>query len=403
LAVIIELVGLIGWTSWRRALRLLRDEPLLGAAMLAESPLLRLPPVSRRSRRLPGSDLIAAGDTAAAEALDALGRDQSRWAPVDSIGFVNLARADLIRSDLDAASVALESAMLRDPTSATVHRLAAITYRARGMSDEALEHLAVAFGIGSRGGSLPFELTPDEDAWVRLEGLSRRLEFYPRSRSANIIALAREYRTFDQAARGREVLEEHESDPRVALELAAWELLEGNIAGAETRLTGVVSKHALPSSILAEAWTAMAMVKDRQGDREGALSAAERALTHDPRSAGPYRVLATLAERRGDVDEALDHLRRAWGMNPTDVGLLLNVARVAEKGGAIDDARLALERAVTVDAEDPGLRARLVEFHLRQGELMQATLRLSEALSRFPTDERLLRLAERLRAEVSRR
>jgi Tfp pilus assembly protein PilF len=371
--------------------------------MVAEAPLLRVPSVSRWSRRLPGSDLIAAGDAAAAEALAALARDQLRWAPVDAIGFVNLARAALIRGELDGASTALGSAMSRDPTSATVHRLAAISDRARGMSDEALEHLAIAFGIGSRGGSLPFELTPDEAAWVRLEGLRRRLEFYPRSKSATVIALAREHRSFDQPEQGRRVLEEHGSDPRVALELAAWDLLDGRITEAERRLTEVISKHALPSAILADAWTAMAMVKDRQGDREGALAAAERALGHDPRSAGPYRVLATLAERRGDVNEALEHLRRAWGMNPTDVGLLLNIARVAEKGGAIDDARLALERVVTVDAEDPGLRARLVEFELRQGELMQATLSLSEALSRFPTDERLLRLAERLRSEVSRR
>jgi hypothetical protein len=34
---------------------------------------------------------------------------------------------------------------------------------------------------------------------------------------------------------------------------------------------------------------------------------------------------------------------------------------------------------------------------------MQATLALSEALDRFPTNPRLLRLADRLRAEISRR
>jgi Tfp pilus assembly protein PilF len=90
-------------------------------------------------------------------------------------------------------------------------------------------------------------------------------------------------------------------------------------------------------------------------------------------------------------------------MNPTDVGLLLTIARVAEKAGQPDDANLALTRAVTVDPSDPSLRARLVEYQLRRGELMQATLTLSEALDRFPTDPRLLRLADRLRAEISRR
>jgi cytochrome c-type biogenesis protein CcmH/NrfG len=90
-------------------------------------------------------------------------------------------------------------------------------------------------------------------------------------------------------------------------------------------------------------------------------------------------------------------------MNPTDVNLLLSVARIAERAGEHDDARLALERAKTVDPTNPNLAAALVEFYLRHSELMDATLTLSDALDRFPTDPRLLRLADRLRAEVSRR
>jgi hypothetical protein len=42
-----------------------------------------------------------------------------------------------------------------------------------------------------------------------------------------------------------------------------------------------------------------------------------------------------------------------------------------------------------------------VELHLRHGDLMEATVTLSEALDRFPTDARLLALAERLRAAVT--
>jgi len=90
-------------------------------------------------------------------------------------------------------------------------------------------------------------------------------------------------------------------------------------------------------------------------------------------------------------------------MSPTDVGLLLDVARVAEKTGSWDDASMALKRAVSVAPDDPRLRAQLVDYLIRRGELMEATVTLSEALDRFPTEGRLLRLAERLRAEVSRR
>ncbi len=103
------------------------------------------------------------------------------------------------------------------------------------------------------------------------------------------------------------------------------------------------------------------------------------------------------------MDGALDQLRRAWGMNPTDISLLMAVARTAEKAGQYDDARLALERAKTVDPDNPYLSAALVEFYLRRGDFMDATTTLSDALDRFPTDPRLLRLADRLRAEVRRR
>jgi Tfp pilus assembly protein PilF len=90
-------------------------------------------------------------------------------------------------------------------------------------------------------------------------------------------------------------------------------------------------------------------------------------------------------------------------MNPTDVPLLLAVARIAEKAGKHDDARIALERARTADPNNPSLAAALVEFFLRRGEFMDATVTLAEALDRFPTDPRLLGLADRLRAEVRRR
>lgn len=402
-AVIIELVAVVGWASWRRVVSLLEGDPARGAVELAESGVLRLPPVARRARRLPGMDLARAADGLVVPALMTVGGDQIRWVPADPHGFLNRARAELIEGSFDEASDSIAAAIVRDPTAPNAHRLAAIAARTRGLNREALDHLATAQGLGLGSTSAGIDLTPEEADWVRLEGLERRLDFYPRTRSSNVIALARELRDRGMSAEGRESLDADATDPRVALELARWDLLEGLTSDAEARLTILVGRHGLPHSILAEAWSITAMVRDRQGDIEGAVAAADMAMTYDPRSAGPYRVLSTLAERRGDMSEALEHLRRAWGMNPTDVGLLLTVARVAEKAGQHDDASLALQRVVTVDPDDPGLRARLVEYQLRRGDYMEATLNLSEALDRFPTDPRLLRLAERLRAEISRR
>jgi Flp pilus assembly protein TadD len=247
------------------------------------------------------------------------------------------------------------------------------------------------------------ELTPEDSMWVRLEGLKRNLDFYPRSRIRGTIALAQELRRRGDEELGRAYLENEARDPRVALELARWDLASNRVEDAEARLAELVRRQGLTASIRAQSWAVTAMVRDHRGDPEGALVAANQALRFDPRSPAPYRVLAGLAERRGDLNEALDHLRRAWGMNPTDIGLLLAVASVAERAGHPDDARLALERAVAVDPDSPVIRARLADFQLRQGDYMEATLTLSAALDRFPTDARLLALAERLRKEVSRR
>ena len=402
-AVAVELAGVIGWWSWRRVIRELGENPAKGAVILAQNLTLRLPSAVRRSRRLPGRALGQAPDDLVVPALYALSRGQIRWAPADPGGYVNRARGQLIEGSIDDASVGLEAAIVRSPTSPELHWLAALTERARGNSSKALDHLATAAGLGAQDRPLRVDLTPEETAWVRLEGLERRLDFYPRARSRGVIALARELRQRDQVGLGRRYLQEESRDPRVELELARWDLDDGSADAAEERLADLAGRRGLPASILAETWAVTATVRDRQGNVEGAVKAAEMALSYDPRSAAPYRVLAGFAERRGDVDEALEHLRRAWGMNPTDVNLLMAVARIAEKAGQLDDARLALERAKTVDPSNPNLRAALVEFYLRRGELMDATLTLSDALDRFPTDPRLLRLADRLRAEVSRR
>lgn len=403
LAVFIELIGVVGWWGWRRLVVELYESPARGAIMLVEDPALRIPSVVRRSRRLPSRELAKAADVLVEPALLSLSARQLRWAPVDPVGFVNRARAKLIEGAIDGGFADLEAAVMRDPRSPGLHRLVALVERSRGRSSEALDHLATAMGLGSGDRPTGLELTPEEEAWVRLEALERRLDYYPRSRAEGVIALAKEYRSRGEDELGREYLGEESDDPRVALELARWDLLEGATPEAERRLLELSRRKGLTSSLLAETWAVMATVRDRQGDTEGAIAAADTAMSYDPRSATPYRVLATLAERRGDMSEALEHLRRAWGMNPTDVRLLMVVARTAEKAGEYDDARLALERAAKVDAASSHVAAALVEFHLRRGDLMDATLALSDALDRFPTDPRLLRLADRLRAEVSRR
>lgn len=402
-AILVEAVGLAGWLSWHRTMDALWESAAKGAEALVSQPLLRLPPVARRARRLPAGLLADGPHELVVAALRSVGDHQVRWAPVDPSGFVNRARGELINGELETALTSLEAAILRNPMSPELHRLAGIAARAGGRNDVALDHLATSAGLGSGGWRRRVELTPEEIDWVLMEGLRRKLDAYPRARTRNVIALAKELRKREFEDEGRLVLEEEISDPRVVIELARWDVGAGSFTAAESRLADLTSRRTLTSAILADAWAVTALARDRGGDSDGAVAAAEMALSYNPRSVAPYRVLAQQAERRGDPEAALHHLRRAWGMNPTDVNLLRAVARTAERAVAYDDARLALERAVKVAPDNPRLRADLVEFQLRRGDFMAATVTLSEALERFPTDARLLRLAERLRSEVARR
>jgi predicted Zn-dependent protease len=109
-----------------------------------------------------------------------------------------------------------------------------------------------------------------------------------------------------------------------------------------------------PTSLRVDAWTVVAEVRHLAGDPAGAVAAAHEAPRLGPDSAAPYVALATLA----------------------------------------------LERAVELEPDNPSLSARLVDFQLRHGEFTEAALRLSAALDRFPTDQKLLSQAERLRREV---
>jgi tetratricopeptide (TPR) repeat protein len=403
MAVLVESTGTVGWWSWKHAVNLLREDSGAGAEALVDDPLLRLPSVARRTRRLPVSLLAEAPEEIMVSALLTVADDQIRWTPTDPHGFVNQARAELIVGEMELASEALDGAIVRDPTSPELHLLAALAARAGGRNTEALDHLANASGLGSSGWKRRIDLTPEETDRVVIEGLRRKIDYYPRARTSGVLSLARELRRRDQEGMGRRALEAEPASPRIVLELARWDVGAGSFVEAQERLKALTEHRGLPASILAEAWAVTATARDGSGDPEGAMAAADAALRYDPRSAAPYRVLATLAERRGDMAAALEHLRRAWGMNPTDVGLLMAVARTAEKAGRHDDARLALDRAVTVEPENPSTRASLVEYLLRRGDFMEATLALSDALKRFPTDPRLLRLADRLRGEVSRR
>ncbi len=399
-AVAASLIDLVGWISWGSVSSQLAINPERGVGRMAEDRLLDLPSAIQRSRRLPVRDLGSAPIDLAFAVLMRYGIDQRRWMPAHSAGSTNLARGYLLAGDLETAAPFLDAALLRDPTNAYLHRLRALILMARGEISPALEDLAVATALAPDQREPELELTPENERAVRLRSLELRRDLYPRRRIQTGIALARALRQGGDIEGARAILSEHEEHPEVLLERAAWAIDAGDLRTASLLLQTVTDRRSTPRGLQARAWAMTAIMRDLDGDQDGAVEAAFRALHLDQNSPWAFVSLAGLAERRGDYDEALEHLRRAWGMSPSDVGLLVRIARVAERAGKTPDAVLAMERAVELDPASPELAVQLVSLQLRLGDFTSAAVTLSEALDRHPTNPSLLAAADRLRRDV---
>lgn len=400
IAVSVAAVDSVGWQIRRTIADTLTVNPEAAAIRLGTSSLVVLPSLMVRARRLVTSDLAGATEESLLRALARIGRLQRLWLPADATGFVNLAREEFLRGRAQESVVAVEKALVRDPTSGYLHRFHALFLFSTGDRDSALSELSVAEAIAPGLRRPEVELAAADQRQVRLEGLRLRAQHYPRRRTETSLALARELRFDGDEMGARSMLEDLRGRPEVDIEFARWAIEGGDYVEALELLLPIARRQANPRALRARSWSMVAIAQDLDGNGEEALSAARKALELDPDSPAPYMALAGLAQGRGDLDGALDHLRRAWGMNPADIRLLTRIASVAEQAGKREDALLALERAVEIEPGSPQLAARLVELQLRTGRYAEAAMALSEALDRHPTDPGLLNLADRLPREV---
>jgi len=403
LAVVIEGFGMLGFWAWDETARSLRRDAEIGTAALINSVFLDLPSAVLRSRRLVAADLAGVEQGQAVMALEAVARRQISAMVAHPEGYLNLARARLIEGRVLEGQADLRKALDRDPTRPFAIRLLGLVNLFQGRYEEALDLLARAEAVAP-GYRLPLvELGAEDEMRVRLEGLDRRLRIYPRLRVETLILIGQSLRAMGRPGEAELRLGEAAGDPRADLVRAQWALNDGDAPAAAGMAQGLVQRKRLPTKIRAQAWSLLSRALGVQGDSQGALAAAKRALRLAPESAGPHLALARIAQGRGDIDEAVIHLRRAWGMDPSNISILFQFAQAAEKAGLNADARLALERAVDLDPGNTATVLRLVDFQLRTGALMEATMTLSRALDISPADPGLLRMAERLRREVTKR
>ena len=402
IACLVQVGPLTGWLSWSSLASDLKLEPAQGLARMASSALLASPWTLEDARKLNGAWLRGAPPAKIEHGLGRLGNLQRSWFPTNPIGWLNCARSAIAAGRTDAALKVVGEALRRDPTSPYLHRFKALVLLRMGSYDSALAELAQAEGLAP-GYTLPkVEILPGDDQWVRIEGLRRAAELYPRQRTKKLLDLAGALRRAGKRHEAVTTLEPVSHDPRVIMTKAEWAVEDGDTGRAISLCRSLLGGRMLPSQLRAKVSGILARALAVQGDDAGALRAASEAVRNAPNLPGPYLLLARIALGRGDTTAALEYMHRAWGRAPGDVRTLVQVSEIAQRAGDDSDARLALSRAVELAPDRPKLAARYVSFLLSRGQYMAAALELSKALDRSPDDPGLLRLAAQLQQDTSR-
>ncbi|MCP4897971.1 MAG: tetratricopeptide repeat protein [bacterium] len=388
----IEAENLVATVSWRRALELVTSDPEQGAETLSSARLLALPSALTNAGAFPDRNLARAGRDAVVRALRRLGRFQVRWYPTDPAGWLNLTRASMVEQKRQHAAESLDRAVALAPTSAFIHRIAAVHARFLGDRDREIYHLVESEAIGT-GERLPVtSLSTSERELVGLQAQERRIELYPLQYVRFRLALAETHRRRGDRQRAVFLLVDAEPHDEFDLALARWALEDGALDEAIDRALPIARRSVLPTQLRVQAWFIVAQVREQQGDESGALEAAQETTRLDPRSPHPYLIFADLAEQRGDAEGALSHIRHAWGISPTNTRVLLRLARLTEQVGAYQDAGLALRRASEIAPDNPHIALERIRFYIRRGNFREASVLLARATERFPDDGRFLSL-----------
>lgn len=229
-------------------------------------------------------------------------------------------------------------------------------YTAVGMLDQASEQYRSALQLDPRSNATRIEaITPvlNSGDLESAELLCRQLLRDDPSTPEALLVMIRihvrrqlrlppDSRNWEAAERAYEQATEYEVSP-ASLFLARVELLEaqGNSAEAERLLRNAL----LEASEEAVLWRELALVTDRSGEVEAALTAADRYLQLEPTEVEPHVIKATLLEKANRSDEAeqllVDLLKQRSGNDW--VVAAQELARLHLLLGKVESARSLLE------------------------------------------------------------
>lgn len=150
----------------------------------------------------------------------------------------------------------------------------------------------------------------------------------------------------------------------------------------------VAEPSALPEIIadLATAALREAYLKVQQGDFDGALAAARRAASVDPRSASAAELVGVALAKRGELDDALRWFQRAVELEPRQGTAWTKIGDVHLSRQDGDAARAAYLRALEVDPSDRRAHQRFGLLLEQDGDVAGAIRHFERGLEGTPAE-----------------
>ena len=148
----------------------------------------------------------------------------------------------------------------------------------------------------------------------------------------------------------------------------------------------------------ARVWYALASVRERAQDFDGAESAIRRVLEVEPESPQALNFLGYLyADQNRNLEEAVRLIKRALAQQPENGFIVDSLGWAYYRLGELDSARVELERAIRLSGEDPVILEHLGDVELADGDRDAAYESYRRALELDPDNEPLRQKMERSR------
>ncbi|MDY0058925.1 MAG: tetratricopeptide repeat protein, partial [Myxococcota bacterium] len=154
----------------------------------------------------------------------------------------------------------------------------------------------------------------------------------------------------------------------------------------------------------AQVLDSLARVRDRRGDRRGALELLERSVRVAPQRSQGFNNLGILRALNREPELAERAFRRGLSFQPADSSLLLNLAHLLALQPTRGDEAIALyRRGITAAPDNVDAYLALATLLARAGRLGDAAAALGRAADLAPGNPTLRQQALRLAQEAARR